>query len=1167
MLKRRTAKRPAGLRRRATPLLEVLESRQLLTASPLHNYMHAQDVNHDGHVSAIDALLVINDLMRNGSHLVGTADNSSTASPQAATASAASPSASSSYLIDVNGDNRVSVVDALQVINELDATKSMRIASFATDLAGNPISSVQLGETFLIETDVQDIRQPVSPFPGVFSAYADLQYSPDNLISIDPQTPLTGPGFATINTALDLSTAGLVPDVGTFYNSLSSTDTAAHKLWTITVTATAAGTLVLQPSFDFTAGHDDTEFNNDNALQPADVEFDGQQLLIIGPPSISVAAPAAASEGNSGTTPFVFTVSMSNASPDPVMVAFSTVDGSATTADSDYNPTSGTLTFGINETTKLITVLVNGDLKVEGNETFSLLLSNVSANATINANSSVISANDTTTINNDDVLPMFAVSDAQVTSSTTNTTNEVFTVTISGNVLSAATVVYSTANGTAHAGTDYTATSGTLTFNPAGLTTQLVTVTVLANPSPTGDETFQLNLTSPSNATLLDGSGTGTIHPPFVAPTVLLTPANVSQVEGNAGQTAYVFTASLSHSSTQNAVVTFATADGTAMSDLAHNDYVATSGTLTFLPTQTSKLITVLVNGDTVEESNETFTVNLTSGAGASGTASATGTILNDDGVPVATISNATVVAASPGSFSAQFTVSLSVSTTETISIGYQTADFTAHAGIDFTGVGGFLTFGGSQPLSQVITVPILGTSFPTPDVSFFMNISSPTGVAINNSQGVGTIIREGISVLDASVDEGNPGDADVPHYMVFTVSLSLPQDHVVTVAYNTADGTATAANSDYTPTSGTLTFNPGPTQSLSQTVSVAITADTAQEPNETFTLNLSNPVGENLLVDHATGTILNDDGTNVIVTLVLADSNGNPLPPGATLNVDDTFKLEGFVQDARSLDPLDMLRGVSEAYVNVLYDSNLVGLVSGGALTIGPDFPNVHRGDTGTLGQIIGVGGTTALITDPSQIPTDAQNQQLQLLFSIPLMANDNGLATFSVGPTSESGLQIQEFGDETAVPNGAVNFVYTAANPLSINIGHNVFVVDSVSQNEGDSGLTPFVFTVSRLIPDNTVATVQYSTADGNAASGEDYVPTSGTLTFQPGDLTKQVTVMVNGDTKDEFDETFQLKLSNPIGADGVLFAGHRHDRQRRQPADRHDRGPERSHARSRE
>ncbi len=75
-------------------------------------------------------------------------------------------------------------------------------------------------------------------------------------------------------------------------------------------------------------------------------------------------------EGNSGTTLFIFTVSLSNPSFQPITVDYATADGTATTADNDYSSTSGTLTFAANETSKTISVSVNGDNKFEPNETF-----------------------------------------------------------------------------------------------------------------------------------------------------------------------------------------------------------------------------------------------------------------------------------------------------------------------------------------------------------------------------------------------------------------------------------------------------------------------------------------------------------------------------------------------------------------------------------------------------------------------------------------------------------------------------------------------------------------------------------------------------------------------------------------------------------------------------
>ena len=107
------------------------------------------------------------------------------------------------------------------------------------------------------------------------------------------------------------------------------------------------------------------------------------------------------------------------------------------------------------------------------------------------------------------------------------------------------------------------------------------------------------------------------------------------------------------------------------------------------------------------------------------------------------------------------------------------------------------------------------------------------------------------VSVSPATVQEGSwTGTQNV------TVTLSRPFDQPVTVDFATANGTATAG-SDYEATSGTLTFAPGET---TKTVPVTIYGDTQVEANETFRLNLSNPVNAGLGVATATVTIRNDD-------------------------------------------------------------------------------------------------------------------------------------------------------------------------------------------------------------------------------------------------------------------------------------------------------------------
>src|SRR5207249_3695439 len=129
-----------------------------------------------------------------------------------------------------------------------------------------------------------------------------------------------------------------------------------------------------------------------------------------------------------------------------------------------------------------------------------------------------------------------------------------------------------------------------------------------------------------TNATISDGRGVVTI---LDDDATVLAINDVSVVEGNSGTTNAVLTVSLSAASAQTVTVNYATANGTAT---AGSDYISANGTLTFLPGETSKTITVRVLGDTVYESDETLVVNLSSAVNATiGDAQGVVTILNDD--------------------------------------------------------------------------------------------------------------------------------------------------------------------------------------------------------------------------------------------------------------------------------------------------------------------------------------------------------------------------------------------------------------------------------------------------------------------------------------------------------------------------------------------------------
>lgn len=228
---------------------------------------------------------------------------------------------------------------------------------------------------------------------------------------------------------------------------------------------------------------------------------------------------------------------------------------------------------------------------------------------------------------NPDTITTLAVSGVTVTEGNAGTMTAVFTVTRSGPTDQITTVAFSTANGTASAASDYVAASGTVTFN-LGETSQTITVAVNGDTLNEANESFFVNLSNPVNAFVADGQGVGTILNDDPVPSITIN--DVAQVEGNAGITYFVFTVSLSAASGQTVMVNFATANGTAT--VSSNDYLATSGTLTFAPGETTKTILVAVKGDTKKEANETFFLNLSGALNALiADAQGLGTILNDD--------------------------------------------------------------------------------------------------------------------------------------------------------------------------------------------------------------------------------------------------------------------------------------------------------------------------------------------------------------------------------------------------------------------------------------------------------------------------------------------------------------------------------------------------------
>jgi subtilisin-like proprotein convertase family protein len=224
-------------------------------------------------------------------------------------------------------------------------------------------------------------------------------------------------------------------------------------------------------------------------------------------------------------------------------------------------------------------------------------------------------------------LPVLSINDASASEGNLGTNGVTFTVTLAPASSQTVTVNFATSNGTATAGSDYTSTSGTLTFAP-GDTSKPINVPAVGDTTVEPNETFTVNLTTPVNATIGDSQGTGTIINDD-SPRLAVTDTTV--FEGNSGSTNATVNVSLTPSASQTVTVSYATSNGTATSG---SDYASTSGTLTFTAGQTSKTINIPILGDTTSEPNETINVTLTSPTNATlSDGSGLVTITNDDGV------------------------------------------------------------------------------------------------------------------------------------------------------------------------------------------------------------------------------------------------------------------------------------------------------------------------------------------------------------------------------------------------------------------------------------------------------------------------------------------------------------------------------------------------------
>lgn len=446
------------------------------------------------------------------------------------------------------------------------------------------------------------------------------------------------------------------------------------------------------------------------------------------------AASYSAAEGDGTAT---IEVQRLGALTESVTVDYASSDGTAV-AGSDYTAVSGTLTFGAGQTTKTFTINIANDTLDELDETAVLTLSNP-VNLTNPSNGAELGAPDTSvlTITDDDDPPAVQFSAATYTADEGDTA---VTIDVTLDVPSGlpVTVDYTTADDTATAGSDYTATSGTLTFTP-GQTSRSFSVPILEDNIDEANETVNLLLDNATNATIGATSAAALTIVDNEPPPVVSFETDALTVNENVlNATVNVV---LSSGSGDAITVDYTTTDsGTAT---AGDDYLATSGTLTFAPGETSQSFTVTIFDNIAEEAPETIGLALSNPQNAElgMPDTATLTILDDDIIPKVTFKTATRTL-NEGTGSVQIEVLLSEAAARTITVNYAVIGGSALPGLDFTAVGGTLTFAPGET-SQSFTLEILEDALSEGPETILLSLSSPSNAELGTPQQLQVTIRD----------------------------------------------------------------------------------------------------------------------------------------------------------------------------------------------------------------------------------------------------------------------------------------------------------------------------------------------------------------------------------------------------------------------------------------
>ncbi|HEX8201500.1 MAG TPA: Calx-beta domain-containing protein, partial [Isosphaeraceae bacterium] len=467
---------------------------------------------------------------------------------------------------------------------------------------------------------------------------------------------------------------------------------------------------------------------------------DGNDVVLITGPMVTLSLSGSPLAENGVA---VITATLSDISTEDVIVDLGF--GGTATQGSDYFPSATSILISAGSQSGSITLIGIDDTRDERDET--IVVDIVGVTGGIEDVPQQVTA-----VIIDDEVPTISISDASTPELGIVPSSAGFVITLSIPSDFTITVAVATADGTATAPADYAPVQTLLTFAP-GQTVLPFTVPVNVDGIDEDDETFFVTLSNPTNATIARGQGVATIFDIDLPPALSID--DVAVAEGDAGPVLARFAVRLSAPSSRTVTLAVATADGSAS---APADYTPVQTLLTFATGQTALTVDVPVNGDTLPELDETFSVILVSGAinATIARGQGIGTIRDDDAAGVPQFLSSTFAVAEDAG-SDVITIVRTGGSAGVLSISFVTADGTATAGRDYTPVSGMLVFGPGQT-SQTFTVPILDDLLIEGGETVLLilgDLSPVSSPGVSRSTAVLTIVDDDSLVVTNTADDG----------------------------------------------------------------------------------------------------------------------------------------------------------------------------------------------------------------------------------------------------------------------------------------------------------------------------------------------------------------------------------------------------------------------------